>query len=867
MNDEKWLQLNDIFHNALEIAEKERSKYIKNECGNDAELIKEVENLISSAESNTDFLNENAVGKVKDYVPFVEDLNRKSIGHYKLIKEVGRGGMGAVFLGERADKEFDQKVALKIVHNQFANETLLERFRNERQILASLKHPNIAHLIDGGTTESGLPYFVMEYVEGETLLDYCDKNRLNIDNRLKLFQNICSAVSHAHKNLIIHSDIKPSNILVTKDGVPKLLDFGIAKSYKLNESKESVTITQTGGRMLTPDYASPEQVSGEMITTSTDIYSLGIVLYELLTGHRPYKLSNLNPIDSFKIICEQEPTRPSNIVGTTEETVLSGSEMLKITPQTVSTSRNTQPDSLSRQLTGDIDNILLKSIRKEAERRYDSVNEFVEDIKRYQDGLPVSATTDSRTYRVKKFVKRHKTGTLMAVFATLLLISATALTSWQYFKAQKAQVEAEQRFNDVRKLANSIVFELHDSIKDLPGSTPAREKIITRALEYLDKLASANSDDPTLLLELANAYEKIGDIQGGMFESNLGKRELAFKSYNKSLEIGERLINREPNNKEFQIKLADSYFKIANMRWIQLKILESIQLYEKSVKIREKLFNENSSDKDFTLGLANVNSRYGFAIAASGKHDEGLVFLRKSASIMEDLKEKYPDDTAVLDRYAICNDLVASILDGGKQKYGEALELYKKTQPITTKLHEDNPKNMVFKRSYSLAFYNIAHMQNKLGKYLDGLANIKKAVEISKEILDADPKSEEFKQNLATLEILHADFLTKTNNTDDALNTIKRVLKTFEEVEKNAPNDEIVQFRIANAHEQYGKIYIVKAEKNKDKNNWQNARKHFQKSYNIYKRFNDEGKATGDDAGKADEMADLIARCKRALEA
>ena len=865
METENWDRLNEIFHEAIELPKAERRRFIESACDDDSKLIKEVENLIFSAESEEGFLNESALGKVDSYLSSANNLQGESIGQYRIIEEVGRGGMGAVFLAERADKEFDQKVAVKIVHNQFANEALLERFRSERQILASLKHPNIAHLIDGGTTEDGLPYFVMEYVEGETLLDYCDNNKLNTDERLKLFQNICSAVNHAHKNLIIHRDIKPSNILVTKDGVPKLLDFGIAKPYSLNESKESVTLTQTGGRMLTPDYASPEQVSGEIVTTSTDIYSLGVVLYELLTGHRPFQLATQNPIEAFKIICEKEPIRPSNMVGTTEEKVLNDLDTRKITPQTVSKNRNTQPDNLSRQLVGDIDNILLKSIRKESERRYDSVNEFVEDIKRYQDGLPVSATADSKTYRVKKFVNRHKTGSLMVAFATLLLISATAITSWQYFEAQKAQADAEQRFNDVRKLANSIVFELHDSIKDLPGSTPAREKLITRALEYLDKLASANSNDPTLLLELADAYEKIGDIQGGMHESNLGKRELAFKSYNKSLEIGEQLIERQPNNREFRIKLADSYFKIANMRWIQLKIPESVELYKKSVKIREKLFEEKPNDKDITLGLANVTSRYGFAIAAGGKHDDGLIHLRKAASIMDDLKEKYPDDTDVLDRYAICHDLVAVILDGGKQKYDEALEIYEKTKVITTKLHKDNPQNIVFKRSYSLAFYNIALMQSKLGKNEEGLENNKKAVEIGKEMLEADPKNIEIEQNVASYEILRTDFLTKTDRIDEALVTIKRVLETFEKMEKATPNDEIVQFRIANAHEEYGKTYVAIAEKSKNKSNWRNAREHFEKSYKIYKRLKDEGKATGSDAAKADEMAELIAKCDKAI--
>jgi len=866
MKTDKWVQLNEIFHEALKLPEAERNNFIQKECGDDSELVKEVESLIASAESNTDFLDENAIGSAANHVSFAENLGGNNIGHYKIIEEIGRGGMGAVFLAERADDEFDQKVALKIVHNQFANQDLIERFRNERQILASLKHQNIAHLIDGGTTENGLPYFVMEYVEGETLVDYCDKNKLTTDERLKLFQKICSAVSHAHKNLIIHRDIKPTNILVTKDGIPKLLDFGIAKPFSVSESKESVTLTQTGGRMLTPDYASPEQVSGEMVTTATDVYSLGVVLYELLTGHRPYQLRTQNPIEAFKIICEKEPTRPSRVVVTTDEKTLAKPTADKLTPKTISENRNTQPDSLSKKLAGDIDNILLKALRKEAERRYDSVNDLVEEIKRYQNGLPVNATADSKMYRVKKFVSRHKAGSLMTVFAALLLISATAVTTWQYFKAQKAQAEAEQRFSDVRLLANSIVFELHDSIKDLPGSTPAREKLVTRALEYLDKLASANSNDSTLLLELSNAYEKIGDIQGGMNESNLGKRELAFKSYSKSLGIGEQLIQREPNNQEFRGKLADSYLKVANMRWVQLKIPESVALYEKSVKIREKLFEESPQDKKIALELATVYSRYGFAISAGGKFDEGLVSLRKSASLTEDLKNQYPDDEEILDRYAISHDLVASILDGGKQEYAEALGIYEKTREITSKLYEKNPQNAIYKRSYAVAFFNVASLQVKLDQNSKAIENSLKGLDMASKMLAEDPKNKEFIQMNAAFEIQHSGILTNLSKEPEALLTVKKALERLEVLKTESPNDLIIEFRIANAHENFGKVYVAIARKNNDKANWKNARNHFQEGYSIYKKLKDEGKAVGDDAAKVELLAKEIAKCDEALK-
>jgi serine/threonine protein kinase len=866
MKTEKWNQLNEIFHKTLQLKENEREEFLKLNCDGDADLIAEIKELISSAESEENVLDNNSIGDVLNQIPIEVDLDGQIIGHYKLIKEIGRGGMGAVFLAERADKEFDQKVALKIVHNQFANEALIERFRNERQILASLKHPNIAHLIDGGTTENGLPYFVMEYVDGETLIDYCDKNKLTTDERLKLFQKICSAVNHAHKNLIIHRDIKPTNILVTKDGIPKLLDFGIAKPFSINETKESVTLTQTGGRMLTPDYASPEQVSGEMVTTSTDIYSLGVVLYELLTGHRPYQLQTQNPIEAFKVICEQEPIRPSNMVGTTGEKTFDKLETKKITPQTVGENRKTQPESLSKQLSGDIDNILLKSLRKEPERRYDSVNEFVEDINRYQNGLPVKATADSKMYRVRKFVKRHTAGTLMAAFVTLLLISATAITSWQYIKAQRSQIKAEQRFNDVRQLANSIVFELHDSIKDLPGSTPAREKLVTRALEYLDKLASEDSNDPTLLLELADAYEKIGDIQGGLFVSNLGEREKAFESYNKSLDIRDALVKKDTSNIEYKQKFADSNFKVATIRWTQGNLKESLILQNKALDIYQKLTAENPNNNEFKQKLVSNHARHGYVLAQSGEVEKGLSSCLEGVEIAEELQKQNPDDEKTLDVLASVYINTGIIIYSIKQDFQNALGLYQKSMEVGRKLYLKKPGDQLFKSGYTANLFNLSEVYEKLNKDDEALKNIDEALKLMSELQKDDPENEGFNQYKLAFELHKSHIQIKKGIVDEAIAQVEKNLGALKLLQEKSPTDETILFRIANAHELLGRGIAAKAKLSGDKTKWQEARTYFQKSLETYKKFKDEGKAIGLDAKRVDEMEEEIAKCDSALE-
>jgi len=297
--------------------------------------------------------------------------------------------MGAVYLARRADDEFQRQVAIKLIRRGMDTDFIIRRFRHERQILADLDHPHIGRLLDGGTTTDGLPYFVMEYVEGQPIYQYCDEHRLSIAERLKLFRKVCAAVHHAHQRSVIHRDLKPSNILVTNEGFPKLLDFGIAKL--LNPDKGSNGMPTTGPmRLMTLDYASPEQVRGEPVTVVSDVYSLGVMVYELLTDHRPYRLHRRSVQDLTRAICEDEPERPSIVVNLIEVVTVKG-ESFEITPETVSADRDTTPDQLKRLLAGSLDNIVLKALRKEPDKRYQSVQEFAEDIERYLEGFPVSA--------------------------------------------------------------------------------------------------------------------------------------------------------------------------------------------------------------------------------------------------------------------------------------------------------------------------------------------------------------------------------------------------------------------------------------------------------------------------------------------
>ncbi len=382
MTAERWQQTEDIYQTAVDLPEDQREEYLAVICAGDDELRTTVGTLL---------MRHAQAGESTKTLPLTGDLlTGRRVGAYRLVREIGRGGMGTVYLGVRADNEFQKRVAVKLIKRGMDTDFILRRFRRERQILASLDHPHIARLLDGGTTEDGLPYFVMEYIEGELLYRHCDARQLGIAERLCLFRQICDAVHFAHQNLVVYRDIKPSNILVTPDGAPHLLDFGIAKLLSPELAADTIDATGTATRLMTPEYASPEQVRGERAKPTSDIYSLGTLLYELLTGHRPLRLRSRAMYEIARVVCEQEPEIPS--VGLTRTDNLApagagGAAALEAIYQ----ARGASPENLRRELAGDLDRIVLKALRKDPRQRYQSAAELREDITRHLEGRPVSA--------------------------------------------------------------------------------------------------------------------------------------------------------------------------------------------------------------------------------------------------------------------------------------------------------------------------------------------------------------------------------------------------------------------------------------------------------------------------------------------
>ncbi|MBV9499226.1 MAG: tannase/feruloyl esterase family alpha/beta hydrolase [Acidobacteriaceae bacterium] len=442
-----WNRVKELFEAVLDVQPLQRAAFLAKNC-DDQRIQQQVERLVHNYEEAGGFLQDPAFSRLAQPCSAEEFLNFQAepevlktaatlemqdsmagrrLGAYKLVKRIGQGGMAAVFLAVRADDEYQKEVAIKLVQPGPDSRDLLNRFRNERQTLAALDHPNIVKLLDGGSTWEGLPYLVMDYVDGSPIDEYCDQHKLSVGERLCLFTKVCEAVQYAHQQQVIHRDLKPSNILVTAARLPKLLDFGIAKLLNSQDSGQTLLLTQTGMRCMTPAYASPEQMRGKSITTATDIYSLGVVLYELLTGHRPYRLRGHTPAEMERAILEQDPETPSTAISRIEtETSSSGIPVLK-TPELVSQTREGEPEKLRRRLRGDLDNILLKTLQKEPERRYSSVEELARDIDRHLQHLPVKARRSTLVYRASKLVQRHKTEVSAGLIVALMLAAAASL--------------------------------------------------------------------------------------------------------------------------------------------------------------------------------------------------------------------------------------------------------------------------------------------------------------------------------------------------------------------------------------------------------------------------------------------------------
>jgi eukaryotic-like serine/threonine-protein kinase len=495
MDPERWSRVRRIFDEVYDLPAPERGPFLDAAC-TDPGVRHEIESLLAE-ESDVHRLVDNTA---LDATGLIDALTRvgQQVGPYRLVRQLGTGGMGEVYLAERADGEFEQQVALKLVRSGLASAHLLARFRSERQILARLQHPNIARLLDGGLTDAGQPYLVMEYVDGRPIDEYADARSLSVDARLDLFAQVCGAVAHAHARLVIHRDLKPSNILVTDDGRVTLLDFGIAKM--LTEDGDE-TLTRTGARVMSPAYASPEQVRGGPVSTATDIYSLGVVLYELIAGCRPYAIDPRDPAEIARVVSEVEPTRPSTAITAPRDDGR--------TTETISRARSTDPARLRRRLAGDLDIICLKALRKEPDRRYRTADELGEDVRRHRAGEPIHARADSMTYRAGRLARRHRWGVGTAA-GVVLLVAILVVFYTQRLRHERDRAEIEAR--KAREVATFLrgIFEVADPSVSKGETVTARALLDEGARRIDARLAGEPEVQSAMMGVIGNVYLSLG---------------------------------------------------------------------------------------------------------------------------------------------------------------------------------------------------------------------------------------------------------------------------------------------------------------------------------------------------------------------
>lgn len=774
MNPERWQKVKLVLAEAIEASPAEREACLDRRCAGDASLRHEVEVLLEhEAGASSRFLNQAALAEVSAILLDSEQSRAigRRFGAYRTVEQIGAGGMGEVYRAYRADDEYRKEVALKVVRGGQDSEFVVRRFKNERQILASLEHPNIARLLDGGTSEDGTPYLVMELVEGQPITEYCEANSLSTGDRLKIFMRVCAAVQYAHQRLIIHRDIKPSNVLVTQDGTPKLLDFGIAKILDSDAGSGKPDVTLTVFRALTPQYASPEQVRGEAITTASDVYSLGVLLYELLTGKGPYP-ATANYQDAARVVCEFEPLKPSTSMrfGDKSASISNSGFFSKILGIASGKGRN--------ELKGDLDNIVLMALRKEPQRRYASVEQFAEDIRRYLRNLPVIARKDTATYRASKFVLRHKAAVTAATAIVLTLVAGFAIT------IREGRI-AQRRFDDVRSLANSLIFDVHDSIKDLPGSTPAKKIIVDRALRYLNGLANETSGDIGLQRELASAYERLGSVQGDFLENNLGDAQGTLASYQRALEIRKQIdaVSKVLNDR---VALAAGYRLVAHQQWANGDTRGARDTIQHAIALASDLSKQEPNNLKVVYELSfdyEVSGTIGYPGDPRERQKQAEDYKRALASDVVLLGAK-PDDIRTIFGYTI--DL--SALGKVQETYDPqaALADYKKALAMDLRLTTLSNETR-YRRSVGIDYLTISSVYDDLGDFKQAAENSKKDLEIQMDVVRADPKNVLLQRSLAIAYVNSGGTDSRAGNIREALDFSSKGLEIMHRLISSSP--------------------------------------------------------------------------------
>ena len=783
MTTERLREIRAVFEAALDATPVEQTRLLEEARAIDPSLAAEVDELLGAHRLRDAFLDQPIASLHSPPAARIDsgaDITGSRVGPYEVIREIGRGGMGAVYEAARVDGSFRKRVAIKIIRATLPSEAAQERFRRERQILAGLDHPNIARILDGGATAAGMPYFVLEYVAGVRIDVYCRDHRLDVDARLDLFARVCDAVQYAHDNLVVHCDLKPGNILVTPEGSVKLLDFGIARI--LSDPGDAPPAPKAAsGLILTPEYSSPEQVLGKPITTATDVYLLGVLLYELLADRHPTCESGDPPHEAMRAVCERDPVKPSVAAANAK-----GTEFAK----------------RARQLKGGLDDIAMLALNKDPRRRYSSAAQFLDDVLRHRNGLPVAARGDGLGYRAEKFLLRNR---LAAAAILLVFLSLGAGTAVSVREANRARLEqrvadaqrhmaedqrhiaeaqrqiadvqrrlaqvqaaeaknardqtgiernraeaeravAERRLTDLRSLVTTLLFDLHDGIRDLAGSAPARRLVLAKSQQYLESIAKESNGDVRLQRELASAYEKTGDL----LHEALGPEADAgsLRNFEKALQLRQEIASSEPANLAAKRDVAFSLSKAGDGQFFNGRIGLALENYQQALSLEEAVLRQGPADPESRQVAGYIQNRRCIVLAASGDAVQASAACSAAISWLDPLTQTPRADRKARRALAATCAAYGNLLRH-LDRIPEALELFAKASVLFEALAAEQPSNVEYRRLIAYTRIYLAQAQLAQGDRGAAMVTYSKAAESMHALMSIDPSDSKAPTGLA----------------------------------------------------------------------------------------------------------------------
>jgi eukaryotic-like serine/threonine-protein kinase len=786
MNKDQWARVKELFGTALEIEPTRREAFLRDACGTDEALHSEVESLLRALDQSNLFPETPWHDNFQDNAGFLKTsvqnqlTEAQRVGVYEIVGLIGRGGMGAVYRARRADGQFEQQVAIKVVQDILGSSFGADRLRQESRILAGLDHPNIARLFDAGFSGEA-PYFAMEYIDGAPIDKFCAQHNLSMEERLRLFLRVCDAVQFAHQKLVVHRDLKPDNILVTEAGVPKLLDFGIAKVL----SEVPGTVSKTATLVMTPEYASPEQILGEPVSTATDIYSLGCVLYKLLTGKSPHQLQGASPAEAVKIICEGEIPDPRKVGGVPADAAF----------------------------------ILGMALRKEPQRRYRSVEQFAGDVQGLLGGLPLVAGPDTFWYRYSKLIRRNWIAVTAIASVVLALGVGAGIARWQAKRA-------ERRFAEVRQLADVFLFDFEKSIHNVPGTTQARQLVVKTALEYLQKLSQDAAGDPSLTREVATAYEKVGDIQGAG-HANTGKTADAVRSYETAIRMRRTLKDSSARSPEAQLDLGTVLVKLAGTQGRTDDLDAAIRNCREAITVADALLKTNPDQTQAKKLLASAYLQLPFILYRRSQKEEAAEDARRGLELRQELAKAAPQDQTakqeLAQAYYVSGELQARLWHRPEAAVGYASAL-----EINRQLVAEHPDDIVARRQLMiilarLSYFYLGEQDQKKFMASPSEAYGRESLAIAEQAAAADPANAEALSDVMATAAALGQPLSRAGKSKEAIQVMERGLRSATALVEHDPGNRENRLNLALSDDNMANFLLTLKDLDAAAQHWKSA--------------------------------------------